>query len=68
VEVVKQGAEFISSVQTEKTASRCEQRIESMSQLFHSVFMEHFGSSAGLPDGVHILKPKIPIWVNFGKP
>jgi hypothetical protein len=21
-----------------------------------------------LPDGVHILKPKIPIWVNFGKP
>jgi hypothetical protein len=21
-----------------------------------------------LPDGTHIFKPKIPIWVNFGRP
>jgi hypothetical protein len=25
-------------------------------------------SRTGLPDVIHILKPKIPIWVNFGGP
>jgi hypothetical protein len=23
---------------------------------------------SGLPEGIHIFKPKIPIWVNFGGP
>jgi hypothetical protein len=33
-----------------------------------STLLKPLGSRARLPDGTHIFKPKIPIWVNFGGP
>jgi hypothetical protein len=38
------------------------------SALFETFSLGDDGVSTVLPDGIHIFKPKIPIWVNFDGP